>query len=73
MGWLLLWAASLAIDAQLEAEAQVKKLEELRLEKDVCLSTVLLASGLADKLEEQVNKLETLVCHCAKLGRYKLP
>lgn len=73
MGWLLLWAASLAIDAQLEAEAQVKRLEELGLEKDECLSTILLASGLADKLEEQVNKLETLVCHFAKLGRYKLP
>ena len=30
-------------------------------------------SGLADKLTEQDNKLETLICHFAKLGGCKLP
>lgn len=34
-----------------------RKLEELRLEKDVRLSSTLLASGLADKVEEQDTKL----------------
>ena len=33
---------SLDTDAQLQAEAQVRKLEELRLEKDVWVSTALL-------------------------------
>lgn len=74
VGWLLLWAVQQAIDAQTEAEAQVKKLEEeLRLEKNVWFSTILLASGLADKVGEQNKKLETSVCHFAKLGSYKLP
>lgn len=36
----------------------VKKLEEeLRLEKDMWLSTILLASGLSDKTGKQNNKL----------------
>lgn len=59
---------------QLQAEAQVRKLEqELKLKKDVQLSTTLLASGLADKMEEQNNKLNTLVWCFTKLGGYKLP
>lgn len=29
VGWALLWAVELATDAQLKAEAQVRKLEEL--------------------------------------------
>ena len=36
------------------------------------LSTTLLASGLADKVGEHDNKLQTLVCHFAKLGGHKL-
>ena len=36
MGWLLLWAVQLTTNVQLEAEASVRKLEDmLRLEKDV--------------------------------------
>lgn len=59
--------------AQLEAETQVRKLgEELKLEKDMQLSTTLLPLGLTDKVGEQDNKLETLACHFAKLGGYKL-
>ena len=46
--------------------------EQLKLEKDVQLSTTLLASGLTDKVGEQNNKLETLACHFAKLGGHKL-
>ena len=43
MGWPLMWAAWLATNVQLEAEAQVRKLEdEQRLEKEV--STILLVS-----------------------------
>ena len=50
VGWPLLCAIWLAPDAQLEAEALVTNLQvELRLEKDMWLSTILLASGLADK------------------------
>lgn len=57
----------------LEAEAQVRKLEEeLRLEKDVWVPTTLLASGLEVKVREQDNKLETLTCCFAKLGGCKL-
>lgn len=36
------------------------------------MSTTLLASGLADKKGEQDNQLESLVCHCVKLGGCKL-
>lgn len=46
--------------------------EELRLEKDMWVSTVLLASGLANEGGEQDNKLETLKCYFAKLGGQKL-
>lgn len=74
VSWPPLWAVWSATNVQLEAEAHVRKLEEeLRLEKDVCLSTTQPASELADKVGEQVNKLETLVCHFAKLRRHKLP
>ena len=64
VGWPLLWVVQVATDAQLEAEAWVRKLEEeLRLKKVVRLSTTLLALGLADKVGEQDNNLENLVCH----------
>lgn len=70
--WPLLWAVQLATDAQLEAETWVGKLEkELRLEKDMCLSTALLASGLADKVGKKNNKLEILVCHFENLEGHK--
>ena len=65
--------SQLATDPQLEVEAWVRKLEEeLRLEKKVQRSTTLLASGLANKMGEQDNKLETSACRFAKLGEYKL-
>ena len=45
----------LATDAQLEAEARARKLEEeLRLEKDVWVSSALFASGLAEKGESRI-------------------
>lgn len=53
--------AGLAADAQLEAAARVRELEEgLRLERNrnVWSSTPLLASGLADKVGEQGGKLQ---------------
>lgn len=73
VGWSLPGAIQLVTDAQLEADAPVKKLEELRLEKGVWLSTTLLASGLADQVGEQDNMLEIVACCCAKLGGCKLP
>ena len=61
-----MWGVQQVTDVQLEAGAQVKKLEkELNLEKGMHLSTTLLASGLVDQLGELDNKLETLVCHFA--------
>ena len=61
-------------EAQLEAEARVRKLEEeLSLERDMPLSTALLASGLGDKVGEQDNQSETLPHPLAKLGGCKLP
>lgn len=58
-------AERLATHAQLEAEVQVAKFqEELRLKKDVPVSTTILALGLADNLEGQGNKLEALA-HCS--------
>ena len=54
VGWPPLWAVQPATDAQLEAEAWVRELEEeLKLEKNVQLSTALLALWLADKVKEQ--------------------
>lgn len=65
--WPVLWVTWLTADAQLEAEAKVGKLEEeLRLEKIVWLSTILLALGLADKVGEQDNQLETSSGHFCK-------
>ena len=52
--WLLHWEASTVgrlagHQCQTRAEAPVRKLEEeLKIEKDVLVSTALLASGLAD-------------------------
>ena len=37
------------------------------------LSTLLLASGLVDKVGKQPSKLETLMCQFAKLEGHKLP
>ena len=72
-GLPLLWGVWLASDAQLEAEAQVRKMEEeLSLEKDVQLSTTLLTSGLEDEVEEQHKNLVTLVCPFSKQGGHKL-
>lgn len=42
-----------ATDNKLEPKVLVRKLKELRLEKDRQLSTALLALGLADKVGEQ--------------------
>lgn len=69
-GLPLLWTVGLATDTQLESEVQVAKFqEELRLEKDVPVSTTVLALGLADRPGGQGNKLEALD-HCsAKLRR----
>lgn len=67
VGWPLLWAVWLDMDAQLKAEVQVRKLEEeLRLKKSIWLFTTLLPSGLTDEMGEQ-GKLETSACHRAKL------
>ena len=64
----------LAIHSWLEAEAQVRQLgEQLKAEKNVQLSTTLLASGLTDKVGEQNNKLETFACHFAEWGGQKAP
>lgn len=73
-GCPLLQATWLATDAKQEAEAQVRKLkEDLRLEKNVCLATTLLALGLVGMVREQDIKLESLMCHFANLGDFKLP
>lgn len=53
VSWLLLQAARLAPNAQLETAGRVRKLEkELKLENDVEMPTTLLASRLADKVGE---------------------
>ena len=57
----------------IETKAQVDKLEEgLRREENVQPSTSLPASGLADKVGEQNNKLEEIVCRSAGLRGHKL-
>ena len=49
-------ARTVGTDAQPQAEALIRKLEEeLRLEKDVPLSTALLASRLTNKWERRVS------------------
>lgn len=59
--------------ARLEAEAQVRKLEEgLRLDQDVPLSTTLLDSRLVDEVRSR-DKLEASACHFTKLGGHRLP
>ena len=50
VGWPLLWAVQLATNAQLEAEAPVRKFE-----KHMTASTTELVSGLEDKVGEQDN------------------
>lgn len=53
MDWPLVWAAEPDTNAQLKAEAQAIKMEEeLRLEKNVWVSTTLLALELAYKMRE---------------------
>lgn len=61
------------LDAQLEAEAQVRKLEEgLRLEKDrQC--PLLCQPGLADKVGESRIRNRRTGCHSTKLGGCKWP
>ena len=84
--YLLQWAVCCGqfgqiTDVQLQVEAKSQKLEEeLTLEKDVQVSTTLLALWLTDKVEEQDNnknnkdnKLENFVCFFAKLGGHKMP
>lgn len=64
----------MATDGRLEAETQFRKLEEeLRLEKDMWLSTILLSLNLSDNVGKQDGKLDTLLCSFAKLGGHKLP
>lgn len=65
--WSLLGAVQLDTDAQLEAETQVKKLEELRLEKDVCAHWSA-SSGLGTQVGEQIGELETWACDKTWLG-----
>lgn len=61
------------LDAQLEAEAQVRKLEEgLRLEKDR-QGPLLCSLGVGDEVGEQDKKLENFGCHSTKLGGRKWP
>lgn len=73
VNWPLLWAVQLATNAQLEAEAQFRKLEdELKLREQHAVFYYSTSSGLADKVEEQNNSLETLACHFAKLGEHML-
>ena len=68
MCWHLVCAVQLTTNAQLEAEAAVRKLEDmLRLEKDVSLSTTLPASWWADKVGAQDDELEHIGCHFANL------
>lgn len=69
-----MWTIWLDTNVQLEAETQIRKLEgKLRLEKDMQLSTTLLASRLAYKVGRQDNNLETLAGCFANLGWHKLP
>lgn len=73
LGWPQPWVVRLVINAQLEAEAPVRKLEnKLRLEKDSWLFPTLPDSGQANKVGERDNKLETLPCHFAKLEGHRL-
>lgn len=68
-----LWAVLLATNDQLETKDQITKSEEeLLLEKDIGMSTNLLAAGLTDT-GEQNKKLEIFVCSSAKLEGCKLP
>ena len=50
-----------------ERLVSVRKLKGLRLEKDMHVSTTLLALGQAEKVGEQDNELETFTCHFARL------
>ena len=58
-------------NAQLEAEVQVRKLEEdLRLEKDIHCPLLFRAGR---QVGEQDNKLENLACRLAKPGGCRPP
>lgn len=72
VGCPLAWVAWLATYGQVEAQTQTGNLEEEQRLESIWLSMTLLALGLADKVGEQDNKLETLVCHFANLGGYKM-
>lgn len=53
--WPLLWAVQLAINAQWETEAQVRKMEEeLKLEKNMQLSAILLTLVLGTRWEGMI-------------------
>lgn len=70
-----LWVVLLTTSAKLGAGAWVRKSEgELRLKKDVGVSTIWLALGLAEEVGEQKNKSESLPCCFAKFRRaHKAP
>lgn len=54
VGWNLLWGSMVAIDAQLEVESPLRKLEEeLKLE-DMWLSTTVLALGMVTRWESRI-------------------
>ena len=59
-------------EAQLEAESQVGKWEELRFEEDERTSPTLPASGPAAKVGEQGSPSEVLACPCARRGRHEM-
>lgn len=69
------WAAAVGQPPRTnETKDQGTELEEkLILEKDMGMSTNLLASGLTDKMKEQNDKLEISACWSAKLEGCKLP
>lgn len=52
VGWSPLWEVWPDANAQLVAEARVRKLQELRLEKDMHVS--LMTLGLAEKAESRI-------------------
>ena len=59
VGWNLLWGSMVAIDAQLEVESPLRKLEEeLKLE-DMWLSTTVLALGMVTRWESRITSQRT--------------
>ena len=59
VGWNLLWGSMVAIDAQLEVESPLRKLEEeLKLE-DMWLSTTVLALAMVTRWESRIIRQRT--------------